>query len=130
MASKRGPVARGFSRAAIDNQIFGPLGDVWVEVVHQAAKRCLLMPALAIQFCAEWRAYSSCGSIFQIADVAAYSGLLLCSNRPEPTAVLALCQLLQFAGIQPDTATLFAGVDLYFLKFILFQVAITSRAAH
>ena len=41
------PVARGLARAAVDDQVVGPLGDVGVEVVHQHAQRGFLLPALA-----------------------------------------------------------------------------------
>ena len=34
-AVKAFPVARGAADAAIDDQLLGPLGDVWVEIVHE-----------------------------------------------------------------------------------------------
>ena len=41
------PAARGASRSAVDDEIFGTFGDFWVEVVHQHAKRGFLRPSLA-----------------------------------------------------------------------------------
>jgi hypothetical protein len=55
------PVAGRFANAAIDHQIGGPLGHLRVEIVHQAAQRRLLLPALAAQLAAARRAnHGSC----------------------------------------------------------------------
>jgi hypothetical protein len=42
-----GPVARGLSRPAVDDQVVRAFGDLGVEVVHQHAQGGLLRPALA-----------------------------------------------------------------------------------
>ena len=47
MASKACPVARGLARSAVDDQVVGPLGHFGVEVVHQHAQSCFLLPAFA-----------------------------------------------------------------------------------
>ena len=44
---ERFPRARGAARAAVDDQIVGPLGDLRIEVVHQHAQRGFLRPSLA-----------------------------------------------------------------------------------
>jgi len=44
---ERRPAARGATRAAIDNQIVRPLGDLRVEIVHQHPECGLLRPSLA-----------------------------------------------------------------------------------
>ena len=54
---------RGAANAAVDDQVGGPLGHFRVEIVHQAAQRRLLLPALAAQLAAARRAndWSCCG---------------------------------------------------------------------
>src|SRR5690349_24923978 len=53
------PVARRPPRAAIDDQIVGPLGHLRVEVVHEHAQGSLLLPPLARYLGSAWRAYGS-----------------------------------------------------------------------
>ena len=43
------PVAGGSAGAAVHDKLFGLLGDLGVEVVHQHPKRGLLVPALAVE---------------------------------------------------------------------------------
>ena len=44
---ERFPAARGLARAAVDDEIVGPLGDVGIEIVHQHPQRGFLRPAFA-----------------------------------------------------------------------------------
>jgi hypothetical protein len=46
---ERLPAAGGAAGAAVDHQVFGMLGDLGVEIVHQHPQRGLLLPALASQ---------------------------------------------------------------------------------
>ena len=46
------PVARGAANAAVDDQVRGALGHFGIEVVHQAAQRGFLLPALAAELIA------------------------------------------------------------------------------
>ncbi len=54
---ERLPVARGLSRSAVDDQIFGTLGNVGIQIVHQHAQRGFLRPALARKCRATGRPY-------------------------------------------------------------------------
>ena len=54
------PVARRLADAAIDHQVRWPFGHFRIEVVHQAAQRRLLLPALAAQLVAARRANRRC----------------------------------------------------------------------
>ena len=54
------PVARGLARAAVDDQVVGPLGDLGVEVVHQHPQRRLGGPRLRGQLGAARSADGSC----------------------------------------------------------------------
>ena len=47
---ERFPAARGPSGAAVDDEVVGMLGDLGVEIVHQHAKGCFLLPTLARDF--------------------------------------------------------------------------------
>ncbi len=53
------PVARRLADAAVDDQILRPLGDFRVEVVHQHAHRCFLLPSQASQSRASWGPYDA-----------------------------------------------------------------------
>ncbi len=53
------PIARGFSGAAIDDEIVGALGNIGIEIVHQHAQRGFLLPTFAGKLRAAWRA--DCG---------------------------------------------------------------------
>jgi hypothetical protein len=55
------PVARGFSRSAIDHQIFRLLGNFRVEVVHQHAQSRFLLPPFAGQLGSARRAKRAFG---------------------------------------------------------------------
>ena len=50
-----GPIARGPADAAVDHKVFGPLGHVGVEVVHQHPQRGLGEPTLGGPFRASRR---------------------------------------------------------------------------
>ncbi len=43
------PVARGLADAAVDHQVRGAFAHFRVEIIHQAAEGCLLLPAFAAQ---------------------------------------------------------------------------------
>ena len=44
---KRGPVARGLPGTTVNDEIFGPLGHVRIEIVVEHPQRSFLRPALA-----------------------------------------------------------------------------------
>ena len=54
------PVARGFARTTIHNQLIGSFGDFGVEVVHQHAQRGFLLPAFATDLIAARRTNYLC----------------------------------------------------------------------
>ncbi len=58
------PTARGASGSAIDDEIFGALGDFFVEVVHQHAHGSFLLPAFASDLIAAGRANGGGGLDF------------------------------------------------------------------
>ena len=43
------PVARGLADAAVDDEILRALGYVGIEIVHEAAQGCFLLPAFAAE---------------------------------------------------------------------------------
>jgi hypothetical protein len=53
---ERRPIARRLADAARDDEIFGSLGDGWVEAIHQQTEAGFLLPAFAGQGNAAWRA--------------------------------------------------------------------------
>jgi predicted GNAT family acetyltransferase len=53
-------VTRSFASSAIDDQVFRVLGDIWIEVVEEAAEDSLLEPTLCIQLCAVWCVEGEC----------------------------------------------------------------------
>jgi len=53
------PIARGFSGAAIDDEIVGALGNIGIEIVHEHAQGGFLLPAFAGKLRAAWSA--NCG---------------------------------------------------------------------
>jgi hypothetical protein len=53
---KRRPRPRGLARAAIDDQILRPLGDLGIQVVHQHPQRRFLLPTAARDDASAWRA--------------------------------------------------------------------------
>ena len=57
---ERLPAARRLARAAVDDQIVGPLGDVGIEIVHQHPQRGFLRPSFAGQRRAARRADVTC----------------------------------------------------------------------
>src|SRR5678815_297015 len=56
------PIASCFARAAVDHEVLRTLGDFFVEVVHEHAHGGFLLPALAGESVAAWRANASGGS--------------------------------------------------------------------
>src|SRR5262249_47133652 len=48
---------RRLAGAAIDHEVVGALGHLGVEVVQEHAQRCFLLPALATDLNATWRAH-------------------------------------------------------------------------
>ena len=56
MASNASQLRAALARAAVDDQIVGPLGDLGIEIVHQHPQRGFLWPSLARQRRAAGRA--------------------------------------------------------------------------
>ena len=56
------PVARRLPGAAVDDQVFGALGNLGVEVVHQHPERGFLLPALATDLGSARGAHDGSGS--------------------------------------------------------------------
>ena len=52
---ERFPIARSFTRATVDDQFIRLLCHFGIEIVHQTAQRCFLMPAFAVEFGAAGR---------------------------------------------------------------------------
>jgi hypothetical protein len=50
------PVPCGAADSAVDDKILWPLGDVWIEVVHETAQGSFLLPAFAAKLRAARRA--------------------------------------------------------------------------
>ena len=48
------PVPGRLPRPSVDDELFGLLADLRIEVVHQHPERSLLRPALGLEFCPPW----------------------------------------------------------------------------
>ena len=49
------PITRRLADATVNDEIFGPLGNLGIEIVHQHAQRSFGQPAFRLQFGSRWR---------------------------------------------------------------------------